>query len=301
MADLFELNERFGIQDQLTFKAGPGDLAHAEIANRHAVATVSLQGAHLLGWMPRGEQPVIWLSPHASFAAGQAIRGGVPVCWPWFGTNATHPAYPAHGFARTLPWQLHATTELEDGATLIVFRLTRTEATAAYWPYPSELELGIKVGAGLELDLITRNTGVETITVGEALHTYFAVSDVRQIVVEGLEGCSYIDKTGGDRRKQQSGAVTVSEETDRIYLDATADCLINDPGMGRRIRIGKRGSRTTVVWNPWIDKSRRMGDMGEHGYLHMLCVESANAADNLVTVAPGGMHQLYTSYQLESL
>jgi D-hexose-6-phosphate mutarotase len=116
-----------------------------------------------------------------------------------------------------------------------------------------------------------------------------------------LEGCSYIDKTDGDRRKRQSGAVTVSEETDRIYLDTTADCLINDPGMGRRIRIGKRGSRATVVWNPWIDKSRRMGDMGERDYLNMLCVESANAADNLVTVAAGGMHQLCTSYQLESL
>jgi D-hexose-6-phosphate mutarotase len=157
------------------------------------------------------------------------------------------------------------------------------------------------VGATLELDLITRNTGPESITIGDALHTYFAVSDVRNIAVDGLDGCTYIDKLDSDKHKQQSGPVTFAAETDRIYLDASADCLINDAGMQRRIRIGKRGSRSTVVWNPWLEKAEGMGDMGENGYLNMLCIESTNAADDVVTIAPGDEHHLWVSYQVESL
>lgn len=301
MTELSVLNEHFGIDDQLTFSEGPGGLAVVEIVNSLAVATIALQGAHLLSWIPRGEQPVIWLSRDARFKAGQSIRGGVPVCWPWFGPHATHPSYPAHGFARSVPWQVCETKTLEDGATFVAFRVMQTDATNVFWPHTSELELGIKVGATLELDLLTRNTGPESITIGDALHTYFAVSDVRHIAVDGLDGCTYIDKLDSDKRKQQSGPVTFNAETDRIYLDASADCLINDAGMQRRIRISKRGSRSTVVWNPWLEKAERMGDMGENGYLNMVCVESTNAADDVVTIAPGDEHHLWVSYQLETL
>ena len=299
--ELSLLNERFGIRDELTFSDGPGGLAVVEIANRLAVATIALQGAHLLKWIPRGEQPVIWLSMDAGFEAGQSIRGGVPVCWPWFGPHATHPSYPAHGFVRTIPWQLGDTKTLDDGATFVVFRMIQTAATNVFWPHRAELELAMKVGATLDLDLITRNTGAEAITIGDALHTYFAVSDIRHIAVEGLEGCRYIDKLDGGKRKQQSGPVMFNAETDRIYLDTTADCLINDPGLQRRIRIGKRGSRSTVVWNPWRVKAERMTDMGENGYLSMVCVESTNAADDVVTIAAGDEHHLRVSYQVEPL
>ena len=301
MVELSLLNERFGIRDQLTFSEGPGGLAVIEIANSLAVATVALQGAHLLSWIPRGEQPVIWLSRDAGFEAGQSIRGGVPVCWPWFGAHATHPSYPAHGFVRTIPWQLSDTNTLDDGATFVVFRMIQTDATGVFWPHRSELELAMKVGATLDLDLVTRNTGAEAITISDALHTYFAVSDIRHIAVEGLEGCRYIDKLDDDKRKQQSGPVMFNAETDRIYLDTAADCLINDPGLQRRIRIGKRGSRSTVVWNPWRVKAERMADMGENGYLSMVCVESTNAADDVVTIAAGDEHHLRVSYQVEPL
>jgi len=301
MAELSVLNEHFGIQNQLTFSEGAGGLAVVEIANSLAVATVALQGAHLLSWIPRGEQHVIWLSRDASFKVGQSVRGGVPVCWPWFGPHATHPTYPAHGFVRTIPWQVCETKTLEDGATFVAFRVSRTDATDVFWPQVSELELGITVGTTLEFDLMTRNTGSQSFTIGDALHTYFAVSDVRNIAIQGLDGCPYIDKLDGDKRKQQSGAVMFNAETDRVYLDTTADCLINDVGMQRRIRIGKRGSRSTVVWNPWIDKAERMGDMGKDGYLNMVCVESTNAADDVVTIAPGDEHHLWVSYQVEPL
>jgi len=208
MTELSVLNEHFGIQNQLTFSEGPGGLAVVEIVNSLAVATIALQGAHLLSWNPRGEQPVIWLSRDARFKAGQSIRGGVPVCWPWFGPHATQPSFPAHGFVRSVPWQVCETKTLEDGATFVAFRVVRTDVTDRFWPHTSELELGIKVGATLELDLITRNTGPESITIGDALHTYFAVSDVRNIAVDGLDGCTYIDKLDSDKRKQQSGPVT---------------------------------------------------------------------------------------------
>jgi D-hexose-6-phosphate mutarotase len=300
-AELFALNEQFGIHGELIFREGRGGLAVVEIANSHAVATVALQGAQLLGWIPRGEQPVIWLSRDARFEVGRSMRGGVPVCWPWFGPHTTQSSFPAHGFARTVPWQVCETKTLEDGATFITFRVVQSDATAVFWPHTSALELAIKVGATLDLDLVTRNTGAESITIGDALHTYFVVKDVRHIAVEGLDGCPYIDKLDSDKRKQQSGPVTFNAETDRIYLDASADCLINDPGMQRRIRIGKSGSRSTVVWNPWSDKAERMGDMGENGYLNMVCVESTNAADDMVTIAPGDEHHLWVSYQVELL
>ena len=301
MAELSALNEQFALHDQLVFREGPGGLGICEITNGHAVASVALQGAQLLSWIPRGEQPAIWLSRDARFEVGRSIRGGVPVCWPWFGPHATQPSFPAHGFVRTVPWRVCETKILEDGATFVAFSVTRTDTTDVFWPHTVELELAVKVGVTLEFDLVTRNTGSESITIGEALHSYFSVGDVRHIAVEGLEGCVYIDKLDSGKRKQQSGPVVFDAETDRIYLDASAECLINDPRMQRRIRIVKSGSRSTVVWNPWVDKAERMGDMGENGYLNMVCVESANAADDVVTIAPGDEHHLRVSYRLESL
>ena len=159
----------------------------------------------------------------------------------------------------------------------------------------------VTVGRTLALDLVTRNTGKEPIVIGDALHTYFEVSDIRNVTIRGLEDCPYIDKMDNGSRKRQEGPVTIGAETDRIYLDSTADCLIEDPGLKRRIRIAKRGSRSTVVWNPWIEKAAKMGDFGENGYLNMVCVESANAAEDVVTVAPGGAHSLQVVYGVERL
>ena len=157
------------------------------------------------------------------------------------------------------------------------------------------------VGAALEIELVTRNLSNNAITIGDALHTYFEVSDVRKLSIHGLEACPYLDKVDGSKRKQQSGPVTISAEVDRIYLDSTADCSIDDPGFKRRLRISKRGSRSTVVWNPWIEKATKMGDLGENGYLNMICVESTNAADDVVTIAPAGEHRLWVRYSVESL
>lgn len=299
-ADFSALNARFGVPGQLSFKEGPGGLAVAEVANSQATAVIALQGAHVMSWTPRGARPVIWLSPAAKFAPGKSIRGGVPVCWPWFGPHAADAALPAHGYARTTPWEVMHSEALAGGATRVVFRLLENETTRAQWPHATPVECRITVGASLEIELVTRNAGAAPVTIGQALHTYFEVSDIRRVTVAGLDGCPYLDKVDGGQRKRQAGPVSFSGEVDRIYLDSLADCVIEDPDARRRIVISKRGSRSTVVWNPWIEKAAKMGDLGDDGYLRMLCVESANAADDTVTLAPGAEHRLWVNYAVEA-
>ncbi len=298
--DLAALNERFGIPGQIVFEPA-GGLTVAAVSNSLATATIALQGAHLMTWAPRGQRPVIWLSRAATLAPGKSIRGGAPVCWPWFGPHATESKFPGHGYARTVPWEVIETGVLPSGATQLAFRLVESEATRAQWQHATPVELHITVGNTLELELITRNGGKAPVTIGDALHTYFEVSDVRQIAIHGLGGLPYVDKVDGGQRKQQTGPVTIAGEVDRIYLDSIADCLIDDPGWRRRIRVSKRGSRSTVVWNPWIDKAAKMGDLGPQGYLRMVCVESTNAADDVVSIAPGGEHRLWIRYGVERL
>lgn len=293
--DLPALNRTFAIPGHLRFRKTPGGLAVAEIANTQARATVFLQGAQLTDWTPRGHSPVVWLSPAAAFAEGKAIRGGVPVCWPWFGAHASEPGFPAHGYARTSPWEVSATAATEDGATRISLRLP---PNPALWPHDTAVEIRLTVGKTLEIELLTRNRGTETVVLGQALHTYFRVADVRRIAISGLEGRPYLDKLDG-QRKRQEGPVSISGEVDRVYLDAGGDCLIDDPLAGRRIRVGKQGSASTIVWNPWIEKGEQLGDLGRDGHLGMVCVETANAADDTVSLAPGAEHRLLAVYGVE--
>jgi glucose-6-phosphate 1-epimerase len=298
---LEQLNSKFGIKDQVVFKAGASGLTMVEVRNAKASATIALQGAHLLSWAPKGQQPVIWLSTAAKFAPGKSVRGGIPICWPWFGPHESEASYPAHGYARTVEWDVVSTEALANGATRLLFRFVGNEATAKMWPHATPCDYQITVGTALELELITRNQESTPVTIGQALHTYFAISDIREVDVDGLNGCPYLDKVDGLKRKQQSGTVTFTGETDRIYLDSTADCIIEDSAMERRICISKRNSASTIVLNPWNEKAEQMGDMGERSYLGMVCVESANAADDVVTIPAGGEHRLYVRYDLEPL
>ena len=301
MADIAQLNHEYGIAGKVNFKTGPGELPFVELSSTHGSAVVALQGGHLLSWIPRGEQPVIWLSKDAKFAPGKSIRGGVPVCWPWFGHHPGETSFPAHGFARTVPWQVVAAEESGDGGTRLVLSLEQNDATRRYWPLSTEVTIRISLGAALEIELITRNTGEAPITIGEALHTYFEVGDVREIAIHGLENCEFLDKLDGGKSKRQKGPVRFCGELDRVYLNTIGDCLIDDAGLNRRIRIAKRGSRSTVVWNPWHEKAANMGDLGEGGYLNMVCVESANTADNAVSIAAGDEHHLAAIYRVEAL
>jgi D-hexose-6-phosphate mutarotase len=298
MSQIDQLNRRFGIAGQLDFETLPGGLAVARVSTDWATATVALQGAHLLTYRPDGQAPVIWLSDEAKFVPGKSIRGGVPVCWPWFGPHVDQPGFPGHGFARTVPWEMVQVGRLPDGRIRLEFELIHTDATRAQWPHACVVRNVITVGQELELELATTNTGEQSFTLGQALHTYFEVGDIGQVGIAGLEGCDFLDKVDGGARKCQRGDVAFTGETDRIYLGTRGCCQIRDPLLKRIILITSTGSRSTVVWNPWIDKSEKMGDFGSKGYRSMVCVETANAAEDVIVLGAGQTHRMAAQYRV---
>lgn len=290
--DLTTLNARFAIPEHLHFmESGPG-LPMADIRTPHATARVALQGAQVLAWRPDGVAPVLWLSGAAVFEADKAVRGGIPVCWPWFGDR---PGHSAHGFVRTRRWELRETALDAQGQVRLTLGLQDDAATRALWDHAFDLELQVTVGTTLHITLTTHNTGLDAFTLTEALHTYFSVGDIRQTTVHGLDGTDYLDKVQGFAPAQQIGAVNFTSETDRVYLHTTADCVIHDADQNRRITVAKTGSHSTVVWNPWMDREKAMPDMAAGGYQRMVCVETVNAAPHPVTVAPGARHMLSTT------
>jgi len=229
------------------------------------------------------------------------IRGGVPICWPWFGPHDSDKTKPGHGVARTASWEVVKTAQLTEGSTQIVLELISTPTIEALWSHSAQLQLVVTVGNTLTVELITHNLSEESIVIGEAFHTYFRVGDVTKVAIKGLENCEYLDKMDNSQQKQQIGDVTISAQTDRVYLNTVADCVIVDPALNRQIRIAKQGSQSTVVWNPWETQSSQLGDVGHQGYLKMVCVETANAVNSVVTIKPGGKHSLVTMISVEAI
>lgn len=296
MSEIENLSQRFGIAGTLSFEM-IGELVAARVTTPLATATVALQGAHVLTWQPAGQQPVIWVSKLAKYAPGKSVRGGVPVCWPWFGPHASNPQFPGHGFARTVPWALIASKALPDGRVRLEFELVMTDATRAQWPHACLVRNIVTVGEELEVELATTNTGTAPFELGQALHTYFVVGDIRRATVAGLEGCEYLDKVGGGRPRQ-TGPVSFTQETDRIYLGTHGCCGILDPVMDRTLLITSTGSRSTVIWNPWTEKAEKMGDFGDEGPWRMVCVETANAAEDVISLPAGETHRMTAQYRV---
>ena len=285
-----------------TFHAGPGGLVCLRVTAPLANAELFLHGAHVTRFQPAGTAPMLFLSAASHFAPGKPIRGGVPVIFPWFGGRAGHPDAPAHGFARTLPWQIEALSSSDWRTVSVVLRLEASDATRALWPHDFVLRHRVNIGAQLEMMLEVENTSSAPFQFEEALHTYLAVSDVRTIAVTGLAATTYLDKVDGAQRKQQDSApVRILGETDRVYLNTRAACQFDDPGDGRRIIVTKTGSDTTVLWNPWIAKAKAMADFGDDEWPGMVCIETANAADNAITLAPGATHRMTTTIAAQSL
>lgn len=298
-----QLNKTFSLSSGnhfLRFKAGQGDIPIIEIHNEQANATISLQGAHVLSWLPAGDKDIIWLSDDATFAMGKSVRGGIPICWPWFGAHESQADFPAHGFARTVLWQVVDTEHLTTGETQVTFRLDTQqleESIQKMWPWPTVAEYRITIGKTLILELSTFNHSEQPITIGQALHTYFKVDDVSRTTVMGLEGKDYLDKTDGFKRKTQTDPITINTEVDRVYLNTQDDIVINE--QKRKILIKKQGSQSTVMWNPWKEVAEKMGDLGQDGYLNMLCVESANAAEDTVCIESGESYTLRVTYEID--
>jgi D-hexose-6-phosphate mutarotase len=259
-----------------------------------------MQGAHLVQWQPRHtEQPVIWLSEDATFKKLKSIRGGIPICWPWFGPHDSNSDFPAHGYARTVNWQIIHTEKKADGVIYIQFKLIDDQRSRSLWPYKANLILNIEMGKTLTVSLTTENTDDKAFVIGEALHTYFEISDINHIKVRGLEGCDYYDKVL-DCNAVQQDEITFVAETDRVYMNTETTCIIEDAAFNRNIVISKTGSQSTVVWNPWIDKANDMGDLGPQGWTRMVCVETANALDNVMTLNPGESHTISAQYTIQA-
>jgi glucose-6-phosphate 1-epimerase len=292
------LNARYTVAG-VSFAQGSGGLPVVEIANDFATARVALLGATVLAFEPRGQRPVLWVSRESRFTPGKAIRGGIPICWPWFGDHPSDTSKPAHGFARTSDWTVAGVGRMPDGSTRLTLGLSDSAASRAVWPHAFEAEAIVSIGKALEVDVRARNTGTEPFTCTGALHSYFAIGEIGRVKVHGLDALEYIDKVARFQRFAQAGPVTITGETDRIYLGTTADCVIDDSAWQRKIRIAKRGSHTTVVWNPWIEKARQLADFGDDEYHEMICVETTNAADDQITVPPGTEHHLVTRISLE--
>lgn len=243
-------------------------------------------------------QDLLFVSDSAYYQQGKAIKGGVPVCWPWFGPDPEGKGRPAHGFVRNRQWEVRSTTESDDGIKVIL-GVSVNEQTRNMWPKEFDLSIEIIVGASLEIALITRNPGNHPITITQALHTYFAVGDIAKVEVLGLESRTFIDKLDNDRQKTQKASVKIESETDRIYLDVESPLKISDQSLGRSININSTGAKSSVVWNPWEETAARMADLGNNDYQHMLCVETTNAGPDQVTVESGSEYRLVANFSID--
>lgn len=263
-----------------------------EIDHPAATARIALHGAHVMDWTPAGEAPMLYMSPEAVIEQGKPIRGGIPVCWPWFGPHPADAAKPAHGFVRTEMWRLGEVMSSGERVA-VVLNLASSDATRAMWPHDFALRLRISVGEELEVALTARNTGDAAWTMTGALHTYFGVGDVAQAIIRGLHGTQFVEGRLSPEKRPQRGPVKIDQEVDRLYRsDAAVE--VEDPVKGRTIIIEKSGSLSTVVWNPWIEKSKRLTDLPDDAYPHFLCIETTNAGEDAITIPPGGEHCLLT-------
>ena len=282
------------IPSRLAFETSPLGGTIARLTHGKAQTIVALHGAQVLNWTIDGDG-LLWLSPVARIRAGKGIRGGIPVCWPWFG-DSPDAGKPAHGFVRHREWRVMGSAATVDAVSITLATAT-TAADKALWPHDAEARLTVTLGATLALALETRNTGPAPFPLTQALHTYFRVSDIAAVSVTGLEGRSYLDKLEGFARKTQCGPIAISGEVDRIYVGDTVSISLHDSGNGRRLSIASAGSKSAVVWNPWTEKTARLGDMGSaDAFRQMLCVETANAGCDVVTLSPDATHVLGVTY-----
>ncbi len=285
----------------VTFHDTPAGLVRISIATPLATAEVYLQGAHIARYQPAGAAPVLFLSEKTHLTPGKAIRGGVPIIFPWFGARAGHPESPAHGFARTMEWEIESLARRDNGDIHLVLRLSSNAATLAQWPHEFTIRHRITIGAQLHMALEVENRSDAPFTFEEALHTYLAVGDVRSASVTGLENTTYLDKVDeGQRKLEGTAPIRFTGETDRVYLDTTTTCIAEDTALARRIAVDKTGSATTVVWNPWIAKAKAMADFGDDEWPAMLCIETTNADADRITLPPNSTHVMTATVRLAS-
>lgn len=289
MQTLDDLNELYA-NHSIKFLEGEGGLLKCEIQHPNAAAEFYLNGGHVTHFQPSGKEPVLWMSRVSNFELGKPIRGGIPICWPWFGA-ADDPSLPQHGFARNSIWEVITTRQTTESA-FVDLKLESSPKTKSIWPHSFELELSLQFGKELVVELTTKNTGDKSFKLGTAIHSYFNIGNVAEIELSGLDQVKYIDQLENNSTRQQTGLITIGEEVDRVYIDSEQQVSISDKVMNRSIHVSKTGSQSTVVWNPWIAKSQRMVDFPDDGYKTMVCVETANAFTDFREISANQSHTI---------
>ena len=299
-APLSELNRRFEIPGIAKIVDGHGGLPCVRVSSPRATGEIYLHGAHVTSWKPAGAEEALYVSSKSKWQDGAAIRGGVPVCFPWFSTRAEDPRSPAHGLVRTKTWQLEGITHADHDVT-IALSTTFDESTRKTWFGDFHLLFCATLGEQLRLELIVTNHGTTTFQFEEAFHSYFRVGNVAASKMHGLNGVLYVDKTDGQRERHQHGDVQISSETDRIYRNTLASIEIEDAAARRRLLVAKENSRDTVIWNPWSDKAKAMSDLGADEWRQFVCVETCNVGDHAINLPPGQAHTMTALISLSAM
>lgn len=278
----------FVIPNRVQFVSGNGGLTKAIVNTPTSTAEIYLHGAHITNFQKNDEPPLLFMSASSLFGPDKAIRGGVPICFPWFGSRE---GLPAHGFARVTAWELVATNALPDGDVSLRFQLPDNAGGAN--AFRGKAEFIVTVNDRLTMELQVTNTTAEPLSFEECLHAYFSVGDINDVAITGLKGVTYLDKTDHYARKLEAGdTVKIISETDRIYLDTAGTVKIHDAKLRRVIRVEKTNSASTVVWNPWISKAKAMADFDDEEFRQMVCVEAGNVGQNNIVLAPGKISAL---------
>lgn len=296
---LSQLNDQFSIPGQLKFIQGDNDFILIDIESDFAQATISTYGGQVLAFQPANQtDDLLFVSKLARFEPGKAIRGGIPVCWPWFGADPSNTGGLSHGLVRTRQWQVQHTALESDGAITVILSINDSKETRKIWPHSFSLSIIITIRESLTLELKTHNTSSISFSITQALHTYFKVEDIQNIQVTGLENTTFIDKLDGEKQKQQQGPVTISQEVDRIYTSDKSDMILIDTVPSRKIRIHSKNSKAAIIWNPWKTKAASMSDFGSDEFKTMLCIETANAGMNTITIPGNSEFSLIAQYQI---
>lgn len=282
----------------ITVQEGTGGLPFVYISNRAAQAKICLLGATVMEYQPEGEQPVLWVSPNSFYQLGEPVRAGIPVCWPWFGQHPT-PGLPGHGFVRNGLWQVIETQESDPDLTTVVLGTDDTQISHPIFPNRYSLRLRVQVGKELRVTLATTNRGEHDFQFSAALHTYFQISDIANIKIDGLDHVPFLSKVHNFARFVEPGPIEIAGQVDRVYLDTASTCTIHDSGWQRQIEIEKAGSRTTVVWNPWAELSAAAPDLGPDAYRHYVCVETVLGPQENKILPASQTHELTTIIRLK--
>ena len=299
MIDIDQLEDKFSIEGEVGFAELEEDLVFLTVSNKYADADICLYGAHVTSFRPANSSELLWMSPESNFEEGKPIRGGIPVCFPWFGPHKTDPQLPQHGFARLMYWDVISTFTLSSGETMVVLQLSSSPETKAYWPYDFKAQLTVVVGPTLKVTLHVTNISKEAFEYGCALHSYFALSSIENLCIEGLQNTAYYNQLTGENGRQEEEILQIHEPLTRHYLDTESPVIIEDTVFRKKVQVAKSGSKVTTVWNPGEETSMAIADLPDDGYETFVCVETVNAFTDMVSLLPGQSHETTTMISRE--